>query len=363
MGLFNKIKNMFKGQTEENEKVEQQQSTEIVEKDQKEEEKSTIIVEKSEKKHKKEDKQKEEVKIYEKGLTKSREGFVSRLANLTNKYAKVNEEYFEELEEILIMADIGVNTVMEFMDRLRDRVKKEKIDDPELLKELIVDELFIIYVNDEVLVNKINYAENGPTIILFVGVNGVGKTTTIGKLAYNLKSEGKKVLLVGADTFRAGAIEQLNQWGEKIGVDFYSKEEGNDPSSVVYDGVEKAKNEDYDIVLIDTAGRLQNKVNLMKELEKMNKVISSLIDGGAHETLLVIDATTGQNAVSQAKSFKQVCDITGLVLTKLDGTAKGGVILAVKSEVDVPVKLIGVGEKMEDLQDFDAKAFSEALFG
>ena len=266
MGLFNKIKNMFKGQTEENEKVEQQQSTEIVEKDQKEEEKSTIIVEKSEKKHKKEDKQKEEVKIYEKGLTKSREGFVSRLANLTNKYAKVNEEYFEELEEILIMADIGVNTVMEFMDRLRDRVKKEKIDDPELLKELIVDELFIIYVNDEVLVNKINYAENGPTIILFVGVNGVGKTTTIGKLAYNLKSEGKKVLLVGADTFRAGAIEQLNQWGEKIGVDFYSKEEGNDPSSVVYDGVEKAKNEDYDVVLIDTAGRLQNKVNLMKEL-------------------------------------------------------------------------------------------------
>ena len=252
MGLFNKIKNMFKGQTEENEKVEQQQSTEIVEKDQKEEEKSTIIVEKSEKKHKKEDKQKEEVKIYEKGLTKSREGFVSRLANLTNKYAKVNEEYFEELEEILIMADIGVNTVMEFMDRLRDRVKKEKIDDPELLKELIVDELFIIYVNDEVLVNKINYAENGPTIILFVGVNGVGKTTTIGKLAYNLKSEGKKVLLVGADTFRAGAIEQLNQWGEKIGVDFYSKEEGNDPSSVVYDGVEKAKNEDYDVVLIDT---------------------------------------------------------------------------------------------------------------
>ena len=362
MGLFNKIKNMFKGQTEENEKVEQQQSTEIVEKDQKEEEKSTIIVEKSEKKHKKEDKQKEEVKIYEKGLTKSREGFVSSLANLTNKYAKVNEEYFEELEEILIMADIGVNTVMEFMDRLRDRVKKEKIDDPELLKELIVDELFIIYVNDEVLVNKINYAENGPTIILFVGVNGVGKTTTIGKLAYNLKSEGKKVLLVGADTFRAGAIEQLNQWGEKIGVDFYSKEEGNDPSSVVYDGVEKAKNEDYDVVLIDTAGRLQNKVNLMKELEKMNKVISSLIDGGAHETLLVIDATTGQNGISQAKSFKEITNITGIVLTKLDGTAKGGIVLAIKEEVNLPVKYIGLGEAKEDLKVFDIEKYIYGLF-
>ena len=260
------------------------------------------------------------------------------------------------------MADIGVNTVMEFMDRLRDRVKKEKIDDPELLKELIVDELFIIYVNDEVLVNKINYAENGPTIILFVGVNGVGKTTTIGKLEYNLKSEGKKVLLVGADTFRAGAIEQLNQWGEKIGVDFYSKEEGNDPSSVVYDGVEKAKNEDYDVVLIDTAGRLQNKVNLMKELEKMNKVISSLIDGGAHETLLVIDATTGQNGISQAKSFKEITNITGIVLTKLDGTAKGGIVLAIKEEVNLPVKYIGLGEAKEDLKVFDIEKYIYGLF-
>lgn len=355
MGLFNKIKNMFKGQTEENEKVEQQQSTEIVEKEQKGEEKSAKKVEKRKK-------QNEEIKVYEKGLTKSRDGFVSRLANLTNKYEKINEEYFEELEEILIMADIGVNTVMEFMDRLRDRVKQDKIDNPELLKEIIVDELFIIYVNDDVLTSKINYAENGPTVILFVGVNGVGKTTTIGKLAYNLNNEDKKVLLVGADTFRAGAIEQLKEWGEKINVDFFSTEEGSDPSSVVFDGVTRAKNENYDVVLVDTAGRLQNKVNLMKELEKMNKVISSLIEGGAQETLLVLDATTGQNGISQAKSFKEITNITGIVLTKLDGTAKGGIVLAIKEEVNLPVKYIGLGETKEDLQVFDIEKYIYGLF-
>ena len=229
-------------------------------------------------------------KIYEKGLTKSRQGFVSKLANLTNKYNKVTEEYFEELEEILIMADIGVNTVMDFMDRLRDRVKSENIEDTNLLKEIIVDELFIIYVNDEVLSNKINYNENDVSVILFIGVNGVGKTTTIAKIANKLKDEGKKVLMVGADTFRAGAVEQLREWSERVGVGFYGKED-SDPSSVVYDGITKAKEEDYDVVLVDTAGRLQNKVNLMKELEKMNKVIDSLVDGGACETLLVLDAT------------------------------------------------------------------------
>ena len=260
------------------------------------------------------------------------------------------------------MADIGVNTVMNFIDRLKDRVNKEKIENTELLKEIIVDELFIIYVNDDVLVDKINYAESGPTIILFVGVNGVGKTTTIGKLAYNLKNEGKKVLLVGADTFRAGAIEQLKEWGEKVDVDFYSKDEGSDPSSVVYDGVTKAKDENYDVVLIDTAGRLQNKVNLMKELEKMNKVISSLIEGGTHETLLAIDATTGQNGISQAKSFKEITNITGIVLTKLDGTAKGGIVLAIKEEVKLPVKYIGLGERKEDLQVFDIEKYIYGLF-
>lgn len=338
MGFFNKIKNMFKGADIENEVSSNDVNTGL------------------------EKKEKEEVKIYEKGLTKSREGFVSKLAELTGRYKKVNNEYFDELEEILIMADIGVNTVMDFIDRLKTRVSSEKIEDPETLKEIIVDELFIIYVNDSVLVSKINYNPTGPTVILFVGVNGVGKTTTIGKIAWKLKNEGHKVLLVGADTFRAGAVEQLRDWSEKVGVSFYGKEEGADPASVVYDGVSKAKNEDYDVVLIDTAGRLQNKVNLMKELEKMNKVISNLVPDGPSETLLVIDATTGQNGISQAKAFKEITNITGIVLTKLDGTAKGGIVLAIKETVGIPVKFIGLGESKEDLQVFDIEKYIYGLF-
>ena len=260
------------------------------------------------------------------------------------------------------MADIGVKTVMDFMDRLRDRVKHEKIENTADLKEIIIDELFIIYVNDEVLVNKIKFNDNGPTVVLFVGVNGVGKTTTIAKIASKMKKEGKKVLLVGGDTFRAGAVLQLEDWGKKINVDFYGKEQGSDPASVVYDGLVKAKEEDYDVVLIDTAGRLQNKVNLMKELEKINRVIGQQVEGGPHETLLVIDATTGQNGISQAKSFKEITNISGIVLTKLDGTAKGGIVLAIKDEVNIPVKYIGLGEKEEDLQVFDIEKYIYGLF-
>ena len=357
MGFFNKIKNMFKG-TEKKEEVVQEEKEQVVEKEESND-KSTKVVEKS---NKVTEEVKKSVKVYEKGLTKSRDGFVSKLAGLTNKYKKVTDEYFEELEEILIMADIGINTVMEFIDRLRDRVKSEKLDDPELLKEVIVDELFIIYVNDEVLTNKINYREDGPTAILFVGVNGVGKTTTIGKIGHKLKDEGKKVLLVAADTFRAGATAQLKEWSEKIGVGFYGREEGADPASVVFDGLVKAKEENYDVVLIDTAGRLQNKVNLMKELEKMNKVIDGQLEGGASETLLVIDATTGQNGISQAKAFKEITNITGIVLTKLDGTAKGGIVLAIKENIGVPVKYIGLGEGKDDLQVFDIEKYIYGLF-
>ena len=313
------------------------------------------------KKKDKESEEKKSVKVYEKGLSKSRQGFVSRLASLTNKYSKITDEYFDELEEILIMADIGVKTVMDFIDRLRDRVNKEHITDPSELKEIIVDELFIIYVNDSVLSNRINYNENGPTVILFIGVNGVGKTTTIGKIAHKLIDEGNKVLLVGADTFRAGAVAQLDVWAERVGAGFFGKEE-SDPASVVYDGIETAKKENYDVVLVDTAGRLQNKVNLMKELEKINKVIDSLIDGGCSETLLVIDATTGQNGISQAKAFKEITNITGIVLTKLDGTAKGGIVLAIKEEVDIPVKYIGLGETKDDLQAFDIEKYIYGLF-
>ena len=341
MGLFNKIKSMFTSDNKE--KKIDKKNQEVVD------------IEKSEKKDNK------SVKVYEKGLSKSRKGFVSKLADLTNKYSKITDEYFEELEEILIMADIGINTVMDFIDRLRDRVRKENISDPSELKEIIVDELFIIYVNDEVLSNKINYNENGPTVILFVGVNGVGKTTTIGKLANKLKDDGKKVLLVGADTFRAGAVEQLKEWSERVNVGFYGKE-NSDPASVVYDGIELATKEDYDVVLIDTAGRLQNKVNLMKELEKINKVIDGLLEGGASETLLVIDATTGQNGISQAKAFKEITNITGIVLTKLDGTAKGGIVLAIKESVGVPVKYIGLGETKDDLQVFDIEKYIYGLF-
>ena len=343
MGLFSKIKSMFQGTEKKEEVVKEEEKVYT------EEEKETSSDEKK------------SVKVYEKGLTKSRQGFVSKLANLTNKYHKITEEYFEELEEILIMADIGVNTVMEFMDRLRERVRKENITDPSVLKEIIVDELFIIYVNDEVLSNKIQYREDGPTVILFVGVNGVGKTTTIGKLANKIKDEGKKVLLIGADTFRAGAVPQLKEWSQKVGVGFYGMEE-SDPASVVYDGIELAKKEGYDVVLIDTAGRLQNKVNLMKELEKIHKVIGDLIEGGASETLLVIDATTGQNGVSQAKAFQEITNVTGIVLTKLDGTAKGGIVLAIKESVGIPVKYIGLGETKDDLQVFDIEKYIYGLF-
>ena len=302
--------------------------------------------------------EKEEVEVYDKGLEKTRKEFVSKISLLNSKYKKVSPEYFEELEEILIMADIGVNTVMEFIDRLKKRVKKENIED---LSEIIVDEMFIIYVDNSIMVNKINYAETGPTVVLFVGVNGVGKTTTIGKIAYKLKEEGKKVLLVAGDTFRAGAVEQIIEWGERTDCPVIYKENA-DPASVIYDGVSKAKNENYDVVLIDTAGRLQNKANLMNELEKMNKVIGKIIPEAPHETLLVVDATTGQNGISQAKEFQKITNITGIVLTKLDGTAKGGIVLAIKEALNIPVKFVGMGEQAKDLRTFDIEKYIYGLF-
>lgn len=308
-----------------------------------------------------EEKKDEQVKKYDEGLEKSRNEFVSKLSMLGIKYTKINDEYFDELENILIMADIGVNTVMDFMDRLRKRVKSENITDTKYLNEVIVDELFIIYVNNESITDKINMASDGPTVILMVGVNGVGKTTTIAKLAHKYKTEGKKVMLIAGDTFRAGAVEQLKIWADRTNSIFYGKE-NIDPAGVIYDGLVKAKEENADIVLIDTAGRLHNKVNLMKELEKINRVIGKIIPNAPHETLLVIDATTGQNGIMQATSFKEITNITGIVLTKLDGTAKGGIVLAIKEEVNIPVKFVGLGEKMTDLILFDIENYIYGLF-
>lgn len=298
---------------------------------------------------------------YDEGLKKTRGEFVSKLSNLSKKYKFVNDDYFEELENILIMADIGVNTVLKFVDLLKDRVKRENIKDSETLKEIIVDELFVMYVDEGIIDSKIHYEESGVTVLLFVGVNGVGKTTTIGKIASKLKNEGKKVMLIAGDTFRAGAVEQIMAWGERSNVRVVSKQNA-EPASVIYDGLEEAINDKYDVVLIDTAGRLQNKVNLMQELSKINKVIKSKIANAPQETLLVIDATTGQNGISQAKAFKEITDITGIVLTKLDGTAKGGIVLAIKEEIGIPVKFVGLGEKESDLETFDIEKYVYGLF-
>lgn len=303
----------------------------------------------------------ENVLKYDEGLAKTRKEFVSKLSMLGIKYTKINDEYFDELENILIMADIGVNTVMDFMDKLKKRVKSENITDTKYLNEVIVDELFIIYVNNESITDKINMASSGPTIILMVGVNGVGKTTTIAKLAYKYKCEGKKVMLVAGDTFRAGAVDQLKIWADRTDSLFFGKE-NIDPAGVIYDGLLKAKEDGVDIVLVDTAGRLHNKVNLMKELEKINKVIGKIIPDAPHETLLVIDGTTGQNGIMQAQAFKEITNITGIVLTKLDGTAKGGIVLAIKEEVNIPVKFVGLGEKMTDLIPFDIENYIYGLF-
>ena len=293
------------------------------------------------------------------GLTKAKQGITDKIDAVLNSYTTIDEDLLEELEEILITADVGVNTTMEMIDNLRDAIKSKGLTNPlevrDELKTLIENML-----GEED--SKLNI-EPGPSIILMVGVNGVGKTTTIGKLANRYTKEGKKVLLAAGDTFRAAAIEQLEVWAKRSNVDIIKHQEGADPGAVIFDAVKAAKARNVDVLICDTAGRLHNKTNLMNELGKVFKIVDREYPEAKKEVLLVVDATTGQNAVSQAKTFKEVADITGIVLTKLDGTAKGGVVLAVKSEVDVPVKLIGVGEKVEDLQDFESKAFTEALFG
>jgi fused signal recognition particle receptor len=296
------------------------------------------------------------------GLSKTRNNFSEKVNDLVSRYRKVDEDFFEELEEILIGADVGFDTVMTLIDELKKEVKKKNIQDPKEVQDVIIEKLVAIYESGEQSSTELNIQENELTVILFVGVNGVGKTTTIGKLASKFKNEGKKVLMAAGDTFRAGAIEQLEVWGERVGVDVIKQSAGSDPAAVMFDAIQAAKSRKVDILLCDTAGRLQNKVNLMKELEKVKRVIEREISGAPHEVLLVLDATTGQNAMVQAKTFKEATNVTGIVLTKLDGTAKGGIVLAIRNELDIPVKFVGLGEKMDDLQVFDAEKYVYGLF-
>lgn len=299
---------------------------------------------------------------FKSGLSKTRSGFSSKINDLIARYRKVDEEFFEELEEIMISADVGVQTVMELVEELKMEAKRRKIQDSAELQDVIVEKLVEIYQGGDETLHELNLQENSLTVILFVGVNGVGKTTTIGKLAHKFKNEGKSVLMAAGDTFRAGAIEQLEVWGERVGVDVIKQTEGSDPAAVMFDAIKAAKARKVDVLLCDTAGRLQNKVNLMKELEKVKRVIEREVPGAPHEVLLVLDATTGQNALIQAKTFKEATQVTGIVLTKLDGTAKGGIVLAIRNELQIPVKFVGLGEKMDDLQEFDVEKYVYGLF-
>lgn len=293
------------------------------------------------------------------GLSKTRKGITEKVDLILNSYKKVEEELFDDLEEVLITADVGVTTSMKIIDELRNKVREKKINEVSEVRKLLKEVLHEMLNKGDC--NKLEI-EPSPAIILIVGVNGVGKTTTIGKLSARLKSEGKKVLIAAGDTFRAAAIEQLQEWGNRAGVGIISHQEGSDPAAVIYDGIQAAKARNVDVLICDTAGRLHNKKNLMNELSKIFRVVEREYPDAKKEVLLVVDATTGQNAVAQAKVFKEACDITGIVLTKLDGTAKGGVVLAVQSEIEVPVKLVGVGEQINDLQEFDPTSFVNAIF-
>jgi fused signal recognition particle receptor len=292
------------------------------------------------------------------GLAKTRKGITERIDQVLVSFGKVDEELFEELEEVLVTADLGVDTAMKIMDDTRQKVKERKITDPMEIKELIKEALVEILGEETQNLD----IEPSPAVIMVIGVNGVGKTTSIGKISYNLKSQGKKVMLAAADTFRAAAIDQLEIWAKRAGVDIIRQQEGSDPAAVVYDAIQAAKARKVDVLICDTAGRLHTKKNLMEELRKVSRIIDREMPGAKRENLLVLDATTGQNAVSQARTFSEVTDISGIVLTKLDGTAKGGIIIAIRSELGLPVKLVGVGEQMDDLQPFNAKEFVEALF-
>lgn len=304
----------------------------------------------------------EETESFNKGLEKSRENFANKMDKIAKKSKKVNKEYFDELEEILIEADVGVNLTMRVIEEVVQESLEKKITDSEDINELVIDKLFEGYMNKgEKVECDVQFRKDEPTVLLVAGVNGVGKTTTIAKLAHRYISQGKKVMLCAADTFRAGAIEQLSIWAERLGCDIVTGKPNSDPASVAFDGAKKARENNVDLLIVDTAGRLQNKVNLMNELSKISRVISKEIPDSPHEVFLVIDATTGQNGVVQAKQFLDCIKLTGIVITKMDGTSKGGIILAIRDELGIPVRFIGLGERMEDLKEFDLEKYLVGL--
>ena len=326
------------------------------------EKKQTKIEKKAQKQLLKELVKENKLNKYVAGLSKSGNNLTQKIVELQSSSRTLNEDFFEQLEEILIMSDISVNMVYLIIDEIKKEVKKENINDPKLIGEIIADKMFTIYANQSIVNTKLNLDHDGLNVLLIVGVNGSGKTTSIAKIANKLVNENKKVLLAAADTFRAGAVEQLKVWAQRLNIDIVTPDkEGADPASVVYKAFEKTQTNQYDVLIVDTAGRLQNKVNLMNELAKINKIIAKFVTNAPHESLLVLDATTGQNGILQAQAFKEVTPLSGIVLTKMDGTSNGGIILSIKDKLDLDVKLIGLGEKLDDLQEFDLDAYIYGL--
>ena len=353
MGLFNYLKNKFPSNSEKDSKNKGKKEVNSSEKNVGDNSKFSLDDEEKIRKNK---------EAYVRGLQKSNRGFMNKLKSLTSVFHVVNDEYFEDLEEILIEADVGINLTLELIDKAKLVAKRDNIKDPKKINELLVETMFEGYesVGNNIKAD-VRFVAEGPTVLLIVGVNGAGKTTTIAKLSKKYKDEGKKILLVAGDTFRAGAVEQLKVWADRIHVDILTGKPDSDPSSLCYDGLTKAKNDKYDLVIVDTAGRLQNKSNLMAELAKMRRVMSKVIPNAPHETYLIVDANTGQNGVNQAKVFKEATPLTGIVITKMDGTSKGGIILAIRDQLGIPVRFIGLGEAMDDLKEFDLDSYLYGL--